>query len=89
MKSQAITVTQEQDAEVTESEDNQRLLHGSSANVSVVKNYEKIVLSAGYYNMEAGRHADLVRISVVECVKAQRKKLHAKKKGYIMKRIMV
>ena len=35
VKSQATTVTQEQVAEVTESEDNQTLVHESSANVYV------------------------------------------------------
>ena len=36
---------------------------------------KEVGLSAGYYNVEASRNADLV-------VKAQRKELHAKKKRY-------
>ena len=52
---------------------------GPSGALEIMK---KVGLSAGYYNMEASRNADLVRISGVayketEIVKIQRKKLHA------------
>ena len=53
----------------------------------IIKIMQEIGLTIGYFNMESSRNTDLKRISAIahkatDKRKSQRKKLHAKKKGY-------